>query len=85
MIVTVIGGQGYKFGRGNQQLSPDVIRQVGLDNIIIAASKPKMFSLFGKSLLVDTGDEALNEELTCYRRVYVGYEDSVMFKVTSTP
>jgi predicted polyphosphate/ATP-dependent NAD kinase len=44
-----------------------------------------MFSLFGKSLLVDTGDEALNEELTGYRRVYVGYEDSVMFKVTSTP
>mgnify|MGYP001819640758 CR=1 FL=1 len=85
MIVTVIGGQGYIFGRGNQQLSPDVIRRVGLDNIIIAASKPKMFSLFGKSLLVDTGDEALNAELTGYRRVYVGYEYSVIFKVTSTP
>ena len=85
MIVTVIGGQGYVFGRGNQQLSPDVIRQVGLDNIIIAASKPKMLSLFGKPLLVDTGDEELNEELSGYRRVYVGYEDSVMFKVTSNP
>lgn len=85
MIVTVIGGQGYVFGRGNQQLSPDVIRQVGLENIIIAASKPKMLSLFGKPLLVDTGDEELNEELSGYRRVYVGYEDSVMFKVTSNP
>jgi predicted polyphosphate/ATP-dependent NAD kinase len=85
MIVTVIGGQGYIFGRGNQQLSPDVIRQVGLDNIIIAASKPKMLSLFGKPLLVDTGDEELNEELSGYRRVYVGYEDSVMFKVTCNP
>ena len=85
MIVTVIGGQGYIFGRGNQQLSPDVIRRVGLDNIIIAASKPKMLSLFGKALLVDTGDEKLNAELTGYRRVYVGYEDSVMFKVTNTP
>ncbi len=85
MIVTVIGGQGYIFGRGNQQLSPDVIRRVGLDNIIIVASKPKMLSLFGKALLVDTGDEKLNAELTGYRRVYVGYEDSVMFKVTNTP
>ena len=85
MIVTVIGGQGYIFGRGNQQLSPDVIRRIGLDNIIIAASKPKMLSLFGNALLVDTGDEKLNVELTGYRRVYVGYEDSVMFKVTNTP
>ncbi len=85
MIVTVIGGQGYVFGRGNQQLSPAVIRRVGLDNIIIAASKPKMLSLFGKSLLVDTGDEKLNEELTGYRRVYVGYEDSVIFNVTNMP
>lgn len=85
MLVTVIGGQGYVFGRGNQQLSPNVIRRVGLDNIIIVASKPKMLSLFGKPLLVDTGDEVLNEELSGYRRVYVGYEDSVMFKVTSTP
>ena len=85
MIVTVIGGQGYIFGRGNQQLSPKVIRRVGLDNIIIAASKPKMLSLFGQSLLVDTGDEMLNEELCGYRRVYVGYEDSIMFRITNTP
>jgi len=85
MIVTVIGGQGYIFGRGNQQLSPAVIRKVGLDNIMVVASKPKMLSLFGKPLLVDTGDEELNEELSGYRRVYVGYEDSVMFRVTSNP
>lgn len=83
LIVTVIGGQGYIFGRGNQQLSPAVIRRVGIDNIMIAASKPKMFSLFGKSLLVDTGDEDLNSELNGYKRVYVGYEDSVFFKITS--
>ena len=84
IIVTVIGGQGYIFGRGNQQLSPKVIRQVGIDNIIIAASKPKMLSLFGKSLLVDTGDEDLNSEMAGYKRVYVGYEDSIMFNVTNT-
>jgi predicted polyphosphate/ATP-dependent NAD kinase len=82
MIVTVIGGQGYVFGRGNQQLSPAVIRRVGPKNIVIAASKPKMLSLFGKSLLVDTGDEELNQELCGYKKVHVGYEDSVMFKVT---
>ena len=83
IIVTVIGGQGYIFGRGNQQLSPAVIRRVGIRNIMIAASKPKMLSLFGKTLLVDTGDESLNSELSGYHKVYVGYEDSIMFKVSN--
>lgn len=83
IIITVIGGQGYLFGRGNQQLSPKVIRKVGLDNIRIIATKNKMFSLFAQPLLVDTGDEKLNEELSGYARVTVGYGESVMFKVHS--
>lgn len=82
IIITVIGGQGYLFGRGNQQLSPRVIRKVGPNNIVVIATKNKMYSLFGKTLLVDTGDEALNEALTGYQQVFVGYGESVMFRVT---
>jgi predicted polyphosphate/ATP-dependent NAD kinase len=82
IVVTVIGGQGFLFGRGNQQISPRVIRKVGLKNIVVIATKNKMYSLFGKSLLVDTGDDALNEELTGYIQVYVGYGESVIFRVT---
>lgn len=81
IVITVIGGQGYLFGRGNQQLSPKVIRIVGLDKIIIIATKNKMFSMFGQPLLVDTGDEKLDEELSGYSRVIVGYGESVIFKV----
>jgi predicted polyphosphate/ATP-dependent NAD kinase len=81
IVVTVIGGQGHVFGRGNQQLSPRVIRQVGRENILIVATKEKLISLSGRPLLVDTGDEALNQELSGYMRVTTGYRDYVMCKV----
>lgn len=81
IVVTVIGGQGHIFGRGNQQLSPRVLRQVGKNNIMVIASKDKLISLGGRPLLVDTGDEELNTELSGYIRVYTGWEDSVIYKV----
>ena len=83
ILVTVIGGQGYIFGRGNQQISASIIKKVGRENIIVAASKNKMLSLFGKSLYVDTGDEEVNQTLAGYIRVIVGYGESVMAKVSA--
>jgi len=83
IVVTVIGGQGNLFGRGNQQFSPEVIRRVGLDNIVIIAAKSKIAALEGRPLLVDTNDPALDRELCGWRTVITGYEDRILYRVAT--
>ena len=74
IIVTPIGGQGFIFGRGNQQISSKVIRQVGLDNIAVVASKSKLDRL--KSLRVDTGDPELDKDLRAHEiNVVIDYKN----------
>jgi predicted polyphosphate/ATP-dependent NAD kinase len=72
IIVTPIGGQGFIFGRGNQQISPQVIRQVGIDNIVVIATENKMKNL--KTLKVDTGDAELDAEFRGTIKVVTDYK-----------
>jgi predicted polyphosphate/ATP-dependent NAD kinase len=81
IVVSVIGKQGYIFGRGNQQLSREIIKKVGRENIVVVASKQKLASLEGKPLLVDTGSEEVDKMLSGYMKVITGYEDYVVYKV----
>jgi predicted polyphosphate/ATP-dependent NAD kinase len=82
IVVTVIGGQGYVLGRGNQQISPLVVRLVGKDNLIVIATQQKLLSLNGP-LLVDTGDQELDESLSGYVRVVSGYNRESVWEVRS--
>lgn len=83
IIATVIGGQGYLFGRGNQQFSPAVINAVGTDNIIIVASKSKIAGLEGRPLLVDTNDPQLDLKFCGLRSISTGYDDHILYRVSN--
>ncbi|WP_371188811.1 ATP-NAD kinase family protein [Thalassotalea maritima] len=83
LVITVIGGQGHIFGRGNQQLSPRVIRAIGKDNIVVVATKRKLQALEQRPLIVDTGDPELDAELTGYLPVVTGFHDQVLYPVAS--
>ena len=74
VVVSPIGGQGFVFGRGNQQISPEVIRR---SEIEIVASRRKLETV--GALRVDTGDAELDDELHGWQRVRVGrYETRLM-------
>jgi predicted polyphosphate/ATP-dependent NAD kinase len=81
IVVTVIGGQGHIFGRGNQQISPRVIWRVGRKNIVVAAAGSKLLSLGGRPMLVDTGDEELDRELSGYLMVITGLKERIVYQV----
>ena len=81
LIITIIGGQGHVFGRGNQQLSPQVIKQLGMQNIVIISTAEKIHSLNGQPMRVDTGDEALNKSLYGMVPVITGYDEKTLYRI----
>ena len=82
LVITPIGGQGFILGRGNQQISANVLRIIGLNNILIIATKNKIHNLEEKTLHVDTGDLQLDKALTGYVKVLVDFEEYLMVKIT---
>jgi predicted polyphosphate/ATP-dependent NAD kinase len=79
IVVTPLGGNGFIFGRGNKQFTPQVIRQVGSANIRVIATRHKLSSL--DCLRVDTGDLEVDEMLCGWIKVTVGYRESRMVEV----
>lgn len=81
IIVTCIGGNGFLFGRGNQQISPRIIRAVRKEHIRIAVTRQKLAHLGGKPMLVDTGDRETDEYLKGYYKIRFNGRESALYRV----
>lgn len=80
LILTPTGGQGFLLGRGNQQLSSEVLETVGRENIIILATPEKIGTLSGQPLLIDTGDPQLDKELSGHYKIITGYHQYSIYR-----
>lgn len=81
LIVTPMGGQGYIFGRGNQQLSADVLRKIDKKDIIIVCTDGKLKGITAGHLIAYTMDEQIDKKLKGYYRVKTGYQREKMILV----
>ena len=81
VILTVTGGQGVLLGRGNQQLTPAILQQIGRENLWVVATPHKLKSLEGRALVLDTGDASLNKAWCGLIKVTTGYEQEQLYYV----
>jgi len=75
LVLSPIGAQGFLVGRGNQEVSPAVLRRIGLANVVVVATPDKLRHT--PELHVDTGDEELDREFAAkeYWFVVQGYHE----------
>ncbi len=83
IVLTAIGGQGHILGRGNQQLSPKVLRRVGRDNLWVVMTKTKLEALEKRPLLMDSNDPELDAQWQGLIPVITGYHDQVLYRLGS--
>jgi predicted polyphosphate/ATP-dependent NAD kinase len=81
LIVSPIGAQGFILGRGNLQLSSNVIKRIGIENIVIVATPSKLRNT--PFLRVDTGDPSLDKEFAekKYLSILIGYHTTALRKI----
>ena len=81
VILSPIGAQGFILGRGNLQLSPKVIKKIGLDNIIVISTPSKLANT--PVIRVDTGDKKLDQMFAKleFMMVVIGYRFSRVVKI----
>ena len=69
LLLSPMGGQGFLIGRGNLQLSPEVLRVIEFENILGVATPSKLIGL--QAVRIDTGDPELDSEFQAKRFVKI--------------
>ncbi len=80
-VISIIGGQGHIIGRGNQQLSAQVLKKLGKENLQVISTKAKISALEGRPLIVDSGDNALDDSFSGTIEVTTGFQDQIIYPV----
>ena len=82
LLLSPMGGQGFLIGRGNLQLSPEVLRAIGIDNILGVVTPAKLLTV--RRLRIETGDANLDAEFAAkrYMKVLQGYRTTRVLPVT---
>jgi predicted polyphosphate/ATP-dependent NAD kinase len=75
IVLSPIGRQGILLGRGNQQVSPEIVKRVGKERLIVATTKSKLQDIEGNVLSVDTGDVETDKMLKGYIKVVTDYKE----------
>lgn len=81
LVLTPTGGQGYLLGRGNQQISPTVLKKIGRDHLQILCTKQKLAELKGMPLMMDTGDLEVDHLFKGYFKILNGYQECAIYKI----
>jgi predicted polyphosphate/ATP-dependent NAD kinase len=53
------------------------------DNLILISTADKIYALNGRPLLVDTGDQEMDKQLSGYVQVVTGYKERMVYKISS--
>jgi predicted polyphosphate/ATP-dependent NAD kinase len=81
IVLSPIGHQGILLGRGNQQISPKILKHVAKEQIVVAATKSKLQNIDGNVLRVDMGDTETDRMLRGYIRVVTDYREWRLMQV----
>lgn len=81
LVIAPTGGQGSLIGRGNQQLSPALLRRLGRNRVLVLATPTKLQALGGRPLRLDSGDAALDRDWSVRWCVLTGYQQTLWYPV----